>query len=323
MLQTSARLLRLLSLFQARRYWPGSELSYQLEVTDRTLRRDITRLRSLGYPVHATSGVAGGYQLGSGATLPPLLLDDDEAVAVAVGLRTGASGTVAGIEESSLRALLKLEQVLPSRLRRRVTALHSFILPLTDKGPTVHAGMLSTIAGACRDHHRLRFNYQGRGAAISMRAVEPHRLVHTGLRWYLVAWDVGRKDWRTFRIDRIDSRITTSSLFAPRKPPDGDFAKYVSQSVSYAPYPHRARVTLHAPVATVAERVPPSAGVLEAIDENSCMLYTGAPSLELLSVHLVMIGIDFEVHEPPELVADIRRMAERFSRAAGRSDSVR
>lgn len=319
MLTTSARLLRLLSLFQARRYWPGAELSFQLEVTDRTLRRDVARLRSLGYPVHATSGVAGGYQLGSGATLPPLLLDDEEAVAVAVGLRTGASGTVAGIEEASVRALLKLEQVLPARLRRRVTALHSFILPLGDKGPRVNAEMLSTIAGACRDHHRLRFAYQGRAGSSSARAVEPHRLVHTGRRWYLVAWDVARKDWRTFRIDRIGPRMTTSSLFAPRTAPDGDFAKYVSRSVAYAPYPHRAKVTLHAAVEAIAERIPPTAGVLEAINENRCMLYTGAPSLEMLSVHLALLGVDFQVHEPPELVEDIRRMAARLGRACAQA----
>jgi predicted DNA-binding transcriptional regulator YafY len=318
-LGTSARLLRLLSLFQARRYWAGAELSFQLEVTGRTLRRDVAKLRSLGYPVHATSGAAGGYQLGSGATLPPLLLDDEEAVAVAVGLRTGASGTVAGIEEASVRALMKLEQVLPSRLRRRVNALHSFILPLSDQGPTVNAEMLSTIAGACRDHHRLRFSYQGRAGSTGLRAVEPHRLVHTGRRWYLVAWDVARKDWRTFRIDRIDPRITASSLFSPRKPPEGDFAKYVSKSVAYAPYPHRAKVTLYAAVETIAQRIPPTAGVLEAINENSCMLYTGAPSLEMLCMHLALIGVDFTVHEPPELVDNVSRMAERLSRACAKA----
>jgi predicted DNA-binding transcriptional regulator YafY len=315
MLQTSARLLRLLSLFQARRYWSGAELSDELEVTDRTLRRDVDRLRSLGYPVHSTSGVAGGYQLGSGATLPPLLLDDDEAVAVAVSLRTAASGTVAGIGEASVRALLKLEQVLPSRLSRRIAALHSFILPLANAGPTVDAATLSAIAGACRDHHRLRFNYRNRGGTTSARNVEPHRLVHTGRRWYLAAWDVGRRDWRTFRVDRIEAKVTPSSLFAPRNPPDGDFATYVSRSVSYAPYLHRARVTLHAPVETVAERVPPTAGVLEGVDDHRCMLYTGASSLEMLAAHLVLIGVDFEVHEPPELVREIGRLAERLGRA--------
>ena len=170
MLETSARLLRLLSLFQAQRYWSGAELSERLEVTARTLRRDVDRLRSLGYPVNSTSGAAGGYQLGAGATLPPLLLDDDEAVAVAVGLRTAASGTVAGIEEASVRALSKLEQVLPARLRRRVAALHSFIVTLANAGPTVDAEMLSTIAGACRDGEKLRFAYRSRDGADSARS---------------------------------------------------------------------------------------------------------------------------------------------------------
>src|SRR6202046_2457912 len=248
MLETSARLLRLLSLFQARRYWSGAELTERLEVTARTLRRDVDRLRSLGYPVNSTSGTAGGYQLGSGATLPPLLLDDDEAVAVAVGLRTAASGTVTGIEEASVRALAKLQQVLPSRLRQQVTALHSFILPLANTGPTVDAETLSAIASACRDYQKLRFGYNSRDGVASTREVEPHRLVHTGRRWYLAAWDLGRDNWRTFRGDRIDPELSTGSQFTPRKPPDGDFAAYVSRSVAYAPYPHRAHVILHASV---------------------------------------------------------------------------
>ncbi len=314
MLQTSARLLRLLSLFQARRYWSGTDLSRQLEVTARTLRRDVDRLRTLGYPVHSTSGTAGGYQLGSGTTLPPLLLDDDEAVAVAVGLRTAAGG-VTGIEEASVRALLKLEQVLPSRLRRRVTALHSFIVPLAKTGPTVDVRTLSTIAGACRDHEVLRFPYRSRSEVPSVRSVEPHRLVHTGYRWYLVAWDPSRKDWRTFRVDRMEPKLSTGLRFTPRQPPDGDFAAYVSKSVSYAPYAYRARVTLHAPVEMVADRVPPTAGVLEAIDQRTCTLHTGANSLDTLSVFVALIGVDFEVREPPELVDQIRRLATRFSRA--------
>src|SRR5271165_4548736 len=217
MLETSARLLGLLSLFQAQRYWSGAELSERLEVTARTLRRDVDKLRSLGYPVNSTSGTAGGYQLGAGATLPPLLLDDDEAVAVAVGLRTAASGTVAGIEEASVRALSKLQQVLPVRLRSRVRALHAFILPLANTGPTVNAEALSKIAGACRDYERLRFRYRNRDAVESVREVEPHRLVHTGRRWYLAAWDAGRENWRTFRVDRIEPPISTGQRFNPRE----------------------------------------------------------------------------------------------------------
>ena len=316
MLDTSARLLRLLSLFQAQRYWSGSELSERLEVTARTLRRDVDKLRSLGYPVNSTSGIAGGYQLGVGATLPPLLLDDDEAVAVAVGLRTAASGTVTGIEEASVRALSKLQQVLPARLCRRVSALQSFIQPLAHDGPTVDAEILAVIAGACRDCEKLRFGYHSRDGTASDREVEPHRLVHTGRRWYLAAWDVDRNAWRTFRVDRIDERPTTGLRFAPRKPPDGDFATYVSRSVSSAPYAHHAEVILHASVERASERIPPAAGKLVAVDEGSCLLETGASSLDTLSVYLALIGFEFEVRKPPELIEHIRSLAERFDRAA-------
>jgi predicted DNA-binding transcriptional regulator YafY len=315
MLETSARLLQLLSLFQAQRYWAGADLAGRLEVTARTLRRDVDRLRSLGYPVNSSSGTAGGYQLGSGATLPPLLLDDDEAVAVAVGLRTAASGTVAGIEEASVRALSKLEQVLPSRLSRRVAALHAFIVPLANTGPTVDAGTLSAIAAACRDHEELRFQYHSRDGSPSVRAVEPHRLVHTGRRWYLAAWDTDRNNWRTFRVDRIEGRLTPGARFLPRTPPDGDFAAYVARSVAYAPYPHQAVVMVQAAVERVAERIPPSVGTLEAIDQKTCLLHTGACSLDGLLVYLGMMGFDFEVREPPELAARIRELAARLGRA--------
>jgi len=309
-------LLRLLSLFQAQRYWSGAGLSARLEVTARTLRRDVDRLRSLGYPVNSTSGTAGGYQLGAGARLPPLLLDDDEAVAVALGLRTAAGGSVAGIEEASVRALAKLEQVLPARLRRRVAALHAFIVPLANAGPTVDAAVLSAIAGACRDSERLRFGYQSRDGVASKREVEPHRLAHTGRRWYLAAWDLDRNNWRTFRVDRIDPRLTTGTRFLPRPAPEGGFAAYVSKSVGYDPYPVQARVTLHAPAALVAERIPAAVGLVEAIDENTCSLRTGGFSLDTLSVYLALIGFEFEVHEPPELVERVRLLAGRFSQAA-------
>jgi predicted DNA-binding transcriptional regulator YafY len=315
MLQTSARLLRLLSLFQVQRYWSGADLSHRLDVTARTLRRDVDRLRSLGYPVHSTSGTAGGYQLGAGATLPPLLLDDDEAVAVALGLRTSASGGVTGIEEASMRALMKLEQVLPPRLRHRVAALHAFIVPLGSRGPTVDAERLSSIAGACRDQEGIRFGYHNRTGVPSTRTVEPHRLVHTGYRWYLVAWDLTRKDWRTFRVDRMEGKLKTSTRFKPRRPPEGDFAAFVSKSLSQVPYPFHARVTLDAPVDAVAKRIPPSAGVLEAIDERSSMLHTGSHSLEGITIHLSLLGVGFRVHEPPELIDYIRQLTDRLSRA--------
>src|SRR3954470_2906441 len=200
MLETSARLLRLISLLQARRDWTGPELAERLEVGVRTVRRDVDRLRRLGYPVQATPGVAGGYPLGVGASLPPLLLDEEEAVAVAVGLRTAVSGGVAGIEETSVRALAKLEQVLPGRLRRRVGALGAATVPYPATGPTVDPSTLATIAAACRDNERLRLRYRAHDGTASRRLLEPHRLVHTGRRWYLVAYDTDRADWRTFRV---------------------------------------------------------------------------------------------------------------------------
>src|SRR4051794_4307595 len=213
MLETSARLLRLLSLLQARRDWTGTELATRLGVTTRTIRNDVERLRGLGYPVDARRGVAGGYRLGTGGALPPLLLDDEEAVAVAVGLRTAASGTVAGIEETSVRTLAKLEQVLPSHLRRRVNALQSFTVQAPGAGPTVEPRALAAIASACRDHEGLRFAYRSHDGASTRRRVDPHRLVHLGRRWYLVAWDVDREEWRTFRVDRIGGRLAAGARF--------------------------------------------------------------------------------------------------------------
>ena len=317
MLETSARLLRLLSLFQTQRYWSGAELSGRLEVTARTLRRDIDKLRNLGYPVNSTAGAGGGYQLGVGATLPPLLLDNEEAVAVAVGLRTAASGTVSGIEEASVRALAKVQQVLPARLRRRITALQSFIEPLAYAGPAVNADVLALIAGACRDCEKLRFRYRARDGTASQREVEPHRLVHTGRLWYLAAWDMDRNNWRTFRVDRIEQRPASSQRFTPRKPPGGDFTAYVTRSIASAPYAYQARVIVHAPLEKVAEKIPPAAGKLEAIDDHTCLLHIGASSLDWLSMYLTMTCFEFQVREPPELIGHIRDLAERLRRAAG------
>ncbi|HEV2399413.1 MAG TPA: YafY family protein [Candidatus Sulfotelmatobacter sp.] len=315
MVQTSARLLRLLSLFQAQRYWAGAELSRRLGVTSRTLRRDVDRLRSLGYPVHSSAGVAGGYQLGAGANLPPLLLDDEEAIAVTLGLRVAAAGSVSGLEESSVRALLKLEQVMPPRLRNRISALHNFVVPMARRGPVIDATRLASIAAACRDHESVRFSYQDRSGSPSTRMVEPHRLVHTGYRWYLVAWDATRNDWRTFRVDRIQGTLKNSIRFKPRKPPEGDFVAFVTKSLSQTPYPFRARVTLHAPLEVLTKRIPSSAGVLEAISPASCMLRTGALSLESIAVHLCWLGVDFQVHEPPELIDHIRVLTSRLTAA--------
>jgi predicted DNA-binding transcriptional regulator YafY len=320
---TSARLLRLLTLMQSRRSWTGAELVARLEVTARTLRRDVDRLRSLGYPVDSTSGVAGGYRLAAGSQLPPLLLDDDEALVVSLGLRTAAAGSVTGMEEVALRALTKLEQVLPARLRPRLSALHASIVPLGLRGPTVDARTLTTIAAACRDHGRLAFGYRGNDGVDSHRRVEPSGLVHTGLRWYLVAWDLVRGDWRTFRVDRIAGKVTPGATFFPRSPPEGGLAAYVARSVSLSAYPVRARVWLAAPIAEMAQRISPTTGTLESIDDHSCLLHAGAASLDALVVWMSMLGVDFEIREPPEAREHLRRLGDRLHRAAGLGSGLR
>jgi predicted DNA-binding transcriptional regulator YafY len=321
-LETSARLLKLLSLLESRGTWTGPELAERLDVGVRTLRRDVDRLRRLGYPVHAAPGVAGGYRLGVGAELPPLLLDDEEAVAVAVALRTAAGGTVSGIEETSIRALTKLEQLLPSRLRRRVNAVQTYTVAMTRPGDAVAPDVLALIAAACRDHERLRFRYRSHHGAESRRTVEPNRLVHLGRRWYLVAWDVDRQAWRTLRVDRMEG-IGTERRFVPRKPPARDIGAYVADAVSVARDRYQARVVLHAPLETLRSRVPPTYGTLEAIDERTSLLRTGADWLGGLAVYVAVIGVDFEVLEPPELVEEVRVLADRFARASGQRRPVR
>jgi predicted DNA-binding transcriptional regulator YafY len=308
MLGTSARLLRLLSLMQTRRSWTGAELGARLQITARTLRRDVDRLRSLGYPVHSTSGVAGGYRLGAGTELPPLLLDDEEALAVSLGLRTAATSSVTGMEEVALRALAKLEQVLPPRLRRRLSALHASVVSLPRSGPTVDGRLLATIAAACRDHARLTFGYRGNDGVATSRRVEPAGLVHTGLRWY---------DWRTFRLDRITSKVATGASFFPRSPPEGDLAAYVARGVSLDAYPIRARVLLRAPIAEMARKISPSTGALESVDARSCLLHAGAYSPEMLAAWMSTLGVDFEIREPPEMREHLRHIGDRAYRAAG------
>jgi biotin operon repressor BirA-like protein len=318
MLETSARLLRLLSLLQTRPNWSGAELADRLGMSDRTIRRDIERLRDLGYPVHAARGVAG-YRLGAGAALPPLLLDDDEAVAVAVGLRTAAAG-IRGIEEASLGALAKLEQLLPSRLRRRVNAVQASTLPVPGDGagPRVDPAVLAMLAGACRDRERLHMAYRDHHGSLGRRAVEPYRLVSWGRRWYLVAWDLDREGWRILRMDRVEPTTVTPTgqRFTPRELPEGgDLAAYVSRRVSAAAWRYHARVRVHAPAEEIRRLIPAAAGVVEAVDEGTCLLRTGADTLETLAVYLGMLGADFKVDEPPELVAHLRDLADRYRRA--------
>ncbi|HET6860623.1 MAG TPA: WYL domain-containing protein [Streptomyces sp.] len=324
MLETSARLLRLLSLLQTPREWPGSELADRLGVSGRTVRNDVARLRELGYPVDANRGSAGGYRLAAGAAMPPLLLDDEEAVAVTVALRTVAQGAMAGMEETSLQALAKLEQVLPARLRRRVRALQTYTVPVPayQPQPPVDGDLLMTLTASCRDHERLRFDYLDHSGTASRRVAEPHRVVSWGRRWYLLAWDVDREDWRTYRVDRIEPRLPPGPRFVPRElPGDGDAAAYVSRRVSAAAWRFRARVTVYAPAEAVAERINPAVGVVEAVDATTCVLDTGADSVESIAVHLGLLGYDFEVTGPPELLAHLRELAGRYARSTPRPTS--
>jgi len=325
MLETSARLLRLLSLLQTPRDWTGTELADRLGVTTRTVRNDVGRLRELGYPVHAMRGAVGGYRLGAGAALPPLLLDDEEAVAVAIGLRTATIGSIAGIEESALRALAKLEQVLPVRLRRRINTLQSYTIPVPAAGnrpvPSVSADVLTAITAACRDRERLRFDYRSHDGTASRRDVEPYRLVNWGRRWYLVAWDTERADWRTYRVDRVEPKIPTGPRFAVRALPAEDLAGYVARGVSTAAWQYRARITVHAPAEVIVERLPAMLGPVEAVDERTCTVVLGSNEVEMLAVWLGALGRDFEFDhaESPELAEHLAALADRYNRAAGRT----
>jgi predicted DNA-binding transcriptional regulator YafY len=268
--------------------------------------------------VTASRGTDGGYRLGVGANMPPLLLDDDEAVAIAVGMRTAARSPVTGIEETSVRALAKLEHVLPARLRRRVSALADYTVPIPPDSPApeIDPAVLTTLASACRDNERLRFDYQSHDGTSSVRSAEPHRLVSWGRKWYLVAWDIERSDWRTFRVDRIAPRTPTGPRFTPRElPAGGDVAAYVARGVSSAGYRFQARVTVRAPAAVLAARINPAIGLVEAIDDDSCVLATGADSVDTVAVYLGLLDLDFDVTEPPELVARLRILADRYGRA--------
>jgi predicted DNA-binding transcriptional regulator YafY len=313
MLKTAARLLRLLSLLQSRPHWTACELSGRLEVDARTIRRDVERLRELGYPIRASSGLGGGYQLGAGSQLPPLLLNDDEAVTVAVALRA-AAGSIGGMEETSIGLLAKLEQMLPSRLRKRASSLHSVTISIAGniEGPSVE--MLTQIATACRDQIKLRLDYRDRTGKSSARTIEPLRLAHTGRRWYLVAWDRQREDWRTFRVDRVESVASTGPRFAPREFP-GDIAKYVSQSISQVPYRYRVQLRLKGSAAILSKQIPCWCGVLEAIDAESCLLSTGADTLEALAAQMALTGAEFEIVGSQELIASLREIADRLYRA--------
>jgi len=314
---TPARLLQLLSLLQTPREWPGGELADRLGVSRRTVRRDIDRLRELGYPVQATLGSDGGYRLVAGKAMPPLVLDDEEAVAIAVGLRAGAGHALEGVDEASVRALAKLEQVLPSRLRHRVATLQAATTPLTSgDGASIAPETLTVMASTVAGQERLRFAYRAKDGTESRRLTEPYRLVSTGQRWYLVAYDLDREDWRTFRVDRVSRPFATGARFTPRELPTGSAAEYLRQSMQRRQETYEYAVTFAAPAADVAARVPSWLGAPEPLDEHSCRLRatTGDP-VDWLAVRLAMLGCEFTVQEPAELVRCVRELGGRLSRA--------
>ena len=312
-------MLRLLSLLQSHRFWAGPELSARLEVSERTLRRDIDRLRAMGYPVSATRGVTGGYQLAGGAELPPLLLEDDEAIAIAVGLRAAAGGAVAGMEESSVRALSKVVRMLPPRLRRRVDALRVVLAPMplssSGTGPSIDAAALAVIAQASNDGERLRFDYTARDGSAATRTVEPHRLVTLGRRWYLVAWDLDRADWRTFRVDRLRDPRSARYRFAPRDVPGGDATAFVRSQLRAMPTRYAVDVTIRASAATVSDWLGDWAQV-EPLGDDACRVQMAADALDWPVMILAALDAELEVHEPAELRERLAGVAARFTRAA-------
>ncbi|VVJ18709.1 Transcriptional regulator [Amycolatopsis camponoti] len=306
MRETSGRLLRLLALLQMHRDWSGTELASRLDVTTRTVRRDVDRLRELGYPVHAVLGPVGGYRLGAGAELPPLLLDDDEAVAVTIALHTSGSG------EASLRASSKLSRVLPSRLRNRVAALEASMLALPSRGPVVDPAVLTAVSAAIRAAETLRFDYVDHAGSVSRRAVEPHRLVSWGRRWYLVGWDTARDDWRTFRADRVSLRTPNGPRFTHRDPPDGDLTAYLTRTMGREMWPLRCSLRVHAPASEVAGRVE---GEVTAIDARTCRLELASDSYDIVAFVVGMLDVAFEVESPPELAERLGVLSARYAAA--------
>ena len=316
----TSRVLDLLSLLQTHRFWSGVELSERLGVSARTLRRDVDRLRSLGYPVDATPGSAGGYRLAAGAHMPPLLLDDEEAIAIAVGLRAAAGAAIEGIEETSVRAMAKLDQVLPDRLRRRVDAVHSNVVAMrwgSGDGPTVDPEALAVLSQGCRDHEQVRFDYERADGEASRRLVEPHQLVTAGRRWYLVAWDVRREDWRTFRLDRLSDARLAGVRVAPRELPAKDAAEFVARSISSRPSRHEAQVVVQGSPEEVEPVARWAGGEVEAIDATHCRVTLRADWLDWLAVGVSSLALrfDLDLEGPPELVEELAGMCSRLGPA--------
>ena len=315
---TTSRVLALLNLLQTHRHWPGPELAARLDVTDRTLRRDVERLRELGYRVESVPGAGGGYRLEAGAALPPLLLTDDEAVTMAIGLRVAATQGLADGATTTLTALAKLEQVLPSALRQRVNALASSVQSGESRQSVVSPEILGQLALACRDQERIRFAYVSADGTESQRVVEPHSLVPRGRHWFLVCWDVRRDDWRTFRVDRLSNFFGTRLAFAARDLP----AETAAEFVAIAHGKLRARLTAVVHIAMPLDEMRlhfgPYATYATAMDAATTLWPIGGHSVEEMFGALAWIppGVDFTVHENDELAAFVRDIAARLGRAA-------
>ncbi len=314
------RVLQLLSLLQTHQHWRGSDLATRLGVSERTVRRDVDRLRTLGYPVDALPGVEGGYRLAAGAHLPPLLLDDDEAVAVAVGLRSATAGGLPGIDDTVLRVLLKLEQVLPDRLRRRVRALVTNTAVLTWGTPaaSLDADALATLAQACRDHEEVRFAYRSRDGADSDRLVQPHQLVVSGRTWYLVCWDCRRDDWRTFRVDRLHDVRLAGVRFTPRTIPGDDAAAFVARSIRSASRARTTTVLVDAPLPVVATEQPWLADAAVAVDAAHCRVTVRGEQLDWVLANVCALASRYPVHveDDPEVTAALGALSRRLASAA-------
>lgn len=318
MADPTARLLALLALLQTGSERSGSELAQRLRVSPRTVRHDVERLRELGYPVDARRGSTGGYRLGAGGKLPPLLLDDEEAVAVTVGLRAAAG--IAGIADSGARALAKLEQVLPSHLRPTVDALRTSVDRAPENNdtdapdPEVDAAVLRAVAGAIRDQEWLRFDYDGRPVL-----VEPYRLLTWVRRWYLVARDPQTSEWGTYRVDWMEPRMPTRRRFDPQPLPGGDYTAFAMRTIAVSGWQVHARLRVDAPAEAVLDRIHAAVGVVEPVDEEHCILVTGADSLDTIAAYIGMLMMDFTVESPPELLPRLQLLSERYARAVAGS----
>lgn len=320
--RTTGRTLALLGLLQSRREWSGAELRERLEVSDRTLRRDIDDLRALGYGIEATPGVGGGYRLGPGAAVPPLALATDEAVAIAVGLRAAAVGVVTGIEDAAARALAKLEQSLAPSTRRQIADVERAMVPLRPGRGGVDLSAVTAIARAVAESRRLRIEYERPAGESVQRVVEPHRIVHTAQRWYLIAWDVDRGAWRTYRIDRVHATTALRERFTARAVPDETLRRFTSRSISTAPYPVRARVRMRAPADEVRRHFGPTVAEVVDAGDGTSVLTTGAHRAEEIALHLGTSGIAFEVLDGDELRTALEALSRAFAVAAERGSQL-